>query len=61
MVDTSSCRAIFGEADWLPGLTVDKYEDVLVVESLALGIDRVKEVILEDLVEIMKEDGINIR
>ena len=37
-VDTSSCRLIFGEADFLPGLVVDKYEDVLVVESLALGL-----------------------
>lgn len=61
VVDISSCRVIFGEADWLPGLTVDKYEDVLVVESLALGIDRLKEMILEDLVEILKEDGISIR
>ena len=41
-VDTSSCRLIFGEADFLPGLVVDKYEDVLVVESLALGIDRMQ-------------------
>mgnify|MGYP000955042781 CR=1 FL=1 len=38
-VDTSSCRVIFGEADFLPGIVIDKYEDVLVVESLALGID----------------------
>ena len=45
-VDTSSCRLIFGEADFLPGLVVDKYEDVLVVESLALGIDRMKETIV---------------
>ncbi len=42
-VDTSSCRVIFGEADWLPGLVVDKFSDVLVVQSLALGIDRFKE------------------
>ena len=42
VIDTSSCRLLFGEADFLPGLTVDKYEDVLVVESLALGIDRLK-------------------
>ena len=42
VIDTSSCRLIFGEADFLPGLTVDKYEDILVVESLALGIDRLK-------------------
>jgi 23S rRNA (cytosine1962-C5)-methyltransferase len=60
-VDTSSCRVIFGEADWLPGLVVDKYEDVLVVESLALGIDRLKPVILDALVKILKEDGIEIR
>ena len=40
VIDTSSCRLLFGEADFLPGLTVDKYEDILVVESLALGIDR---------------------
>ncbi|SFG13535.1 class I SAM-dependent rRNA methyltransferase [Oribacterium sp. WCC10] len=61
VVDTGSCRIIFGEADWLPGLTVDKYEDVLVVESLALGIDRLKEMILEDLVEVLNEDGVSIR
>lgn len=60
-VDTSSCRIIFGEADWLPGLVVDKYEDVLVVESLALGIDRLKEMLLEELKEILKEDGICIK
>jgi 23S rRNA (cytosine1962-C5)-methyltransferase len=60
-VDISSCRVIFGEADWLPGLVVDKYEDVLVVESLALGIDRLKPVILDALVKILKEDGIEIR
>ncbi|MDO4617855.1 MAG: class I SAM-dependent rRNA methyltransferase [Lachnospiraceae bacterium] len=60
-VDTSSCRLIFGEADFLPGLTVDKYEDVLVVESLALGIDRMKGQILELLKETLAEDGIRIR
>lgn len=60
-VDTSSCRLIFGEADFLPGLTVDKYEDILVVESLALGIDRMKETILKLLKEVMAEDGIHIR
>ena len=59
--DLGCCRVIFGEADWLPGLTVDKYEDVLVVESLALGMDRLKPMILEDLVEILREDGIHIR
>ena len=60
-VDTSSCRVIFGEADFLPGLVVDKFSDVLVVESLALGIDRLKPVILEKLKEVLAGDGIQIR
>ena len=60
-VDTSCCRVIFGEADWLPGLVVDKFSDVLVVQSLALGIDRWKEAIVEDLKEILSADGIGIR
>jgi len=42
VIDTSSCRLIFGEADFLPGIVIDKFSDVLVVESLALGIDRWK-------------------
>ena len=60
-VDTSSCRIIFGEADFLPGLVVDKFADVLVVESLALGIDRLKQAILDILVKVLAEDGIAIR
>lgn len=60
-VDTSSCRVIFGEADFLPGIVIDKFSDVLVVESLALGIDRWKMVILEKLKMALSEDGIWIR
>ncbi len=60
-VDTASCRVIFGEADFLPGLVVDKFSDVLVVESLALGIDRFKLEIVGILKEILAEDGIGIR
>ena len=60
-VDTSSCRVIFGEADFLPGLVVDKFSDVLVVESLALGIDKLKSTILKLLVDVLAEDGISIR
>ena len=59
--DTCSCRLIFGEADFLPGIVVDKFSDVLVVESLALGIDRLKPLILETLKKVLKEDGIEIR
>ncbi len=61
VVDTSSCRLIFGEADYLPGLTVDKFEDVLVVQSLALGIDRFKEVLVKLIREVLANDGVNIR
>lgn len=60
-VDTSACRLIFGEADFLPGLVIDKYSDVLVVESLALGIDRFKSLIVEKVKEILREKGIDIR
>ena len=60
-VDTSSCRILFGEADGFPGLVVDKFSDVLSVESLALGIDRMKPRILELLCGILKEDGIAVR
>lgn len=60
-VDTSSCRVIFGEADFLPGIVIDKYEDVLVVESLALGIDRFKETLVGLLKDILLADGIKIR
>ncbi len=60
-VDTASCRLIFGEADFLPGIVIDKFSDVLVVESLALGIDRWKPVILQKLQQVLAEDGIRIR
>ncbi|MGN1158678.1 MAG: class I SAM-dependent rRNA methyltransferase [Lachnospiraceae bacterium] len=60
-IDTGCCRMIFGEADWLPGIVIDKFSDVLVVESLALGIDRLKPQILEILTKMLAEDGICIR
>lgn len=61
VVDTRSCRVIFGEADFFPGLVIDKFSDVLVVQSLALAIDRYKEMIIELLKKVLKEDGIQIR
>lgn len=60
-VDTNSCRLIFGEADFLPGMVVDKFEDILVVQSLALGIDKLKPLILKQLQKVLEEDGIQIR
>lgn len=60
-VDTSSCRLIFGEADFLPGLVVDKFSDVLAVQSLALGMDRMKTMLVELVQEELLKDGICIR
>lgn len=60
-VETDCCRLIFGEADFLPGIVIDKFSDVLVVESLALGIDRMKEMIVEAAKEVLAADGISIR
>lgn len=59
--DLGCCRVIFGEADWLPGLIVDKYEDVLVVQCLALGMMQFKEEIVDILKELMLIDGFQIR
>lgn len=60
-VDTSSCRIIFGEADFMPGIVIDKFENVLVVQSLALGIDRLKLEIIDITKEILSKDQIVIR
>ena len=56
-----SCRLIFGEADFLPGITIDKFADVLVIESLALGTDRMKDIILDKCKKVLAEDGVQIR
>ncbi len=59
--DINSCRVIFGEADSLPGITIDKYEDVLVVECLTLGMEAFKETIVNVLKDVLRADGIVIR
>ena len=61
VIDTGSCRLIFGEADFLPGIVVDKFADVLVVESLALGIDKLKQQILDAIKRVLAKDGITVR
>ena len=60
-VDTASCRVIFGEADFLPGFVVDKYEDILVVQCLALGMEQFKLKIVDLLKQVLAADGICIR
>lgn len=59
--DLNCCRVVFGEADFLPGITIDKYDDVLVVESLTLGMEQFKEIIVDLLIKEMKKDGFIIR
>ena len=59
--ETGSCRVIFGEADFLPGLVVDKYEDVLVLQVLTLGMERLKDRIVPLLREVMEDTGFSVR
>lgn len=56
--DVNSCRAIFAESDFLPALIVDKFSDYLVVQTLALGMDRFKNSIVDILQEVIKPAGI---
>lgn len=58
VVDTSSCRFIFGEADFMPGMVIDKFEDIYVIQSLALGIDKYKQTIVDILVEEYNARGV---
>jgi 23S rRNA (cytosine1962-C5)-methyltransferase len=58
LVDTSSCRVIFGEADFLPALIVDKFGDYLSVQTLSFGIEKYKDTIIELLEEIIQPKGI---
>ena len=55
--DSRCCRIIFGEADQFPGLTVDRYENVLVAQVLSLGIEQRKDVIFSQLLRVLREDG----
>jgi len=55
--DISCCRLIFGEADFFPGLTVDRFNDILVTQTLSLGIEQIKPMLFSLLYKILKEDG----
>lgn len=59
--DLNACRVVFGEADMFPGLTVDKFHDLLSVQVLSVGMERVKDLLLPLLVRILREDGQTIR
>lgn len=58
--DVRCCRVIFGEADSFPGLTVDRYNDLLVTEVLSVGMEKIKGMIYRLLVEVLSEDGIAV-
>ena len=59
--DMNACRLIFGEADGFPGLTVDKFNDLLSVQILSLGIEQRRDIILNALLDILRNDGVKIR
>ena len=59
--DFNCCRLIFGEADMFPGLTVDRYNDLLVTQTLSLGIEMRKQMLFELLIKILREMGQKIR
>ena len=59
-VDYACCRLVFGEADGLPGLTIDRYENILVSQVLSFGMERVKDTVYRQLVSQLKQDGVAI-
>ncbi len=59
--DTGCCRVIFGEADGFPGLTVDRFSELLVVQTLSVGMERIKDTLFPLLAEVLREDGQDIR
>ena len=59
--DISCCRVIFGEADGFPGLTVDRFSDILVTQTLSVGMEKIKDVVFPLLVQVLRADGQDIR
>lgn len=57
----SNCRLIFGEADFLPGLTVDRYNDILVSQISSFGLEQIKDMIYELLLKVLRDDGQDIK
>ena len=59
--DRTACRVIFGEADAFPGLTVDRFNDLLVAQTLSIGIERIKPMLFPLIAEALNDDGAQIR
>ena len=61
VVETDCCRIVFSDSDRLPGLVVDKFNDILVFEFDSLGMDVRKKMLVDTLLEVLKEDGVLIK
>lgn len=59
--DTGCCRVIFGEADGFPGLTVDRFSDILVTQTLSVGIERIKGLLFPLILDVLRADGQDLR
>ena len=59
--DISCCRVIFGEADGFPGLTVDRFSDILVTQTLSVGMERIKPMVFPLLLKVLRGDGQQVR
>ncbi|MCI7725706.1 MAG: class I SAM-dependent rRNA methyltransferase [Clostridiales bacterium] len=59
--DISCCRVIFGEADGFPGLTVDRFSDILVTQTLSMGMEKIKDILFPLLIKVLRADGQDIR
>ena len=59
--DISCCRVIFGEADGFPGLTVDRFSDILVTQTLSVGMEKIKDILFPLLIKVLRADGQDIR
>lgn len=57
----TNCRLVFGEADQLPGLTVDRYNDILVTQISSYGLDKIKDMLYELLLEVLQEDNQDVK
>lgn len=55
--DYDNCRLIFGEADFFPGLTIDRFSNILVTQTLSFGIEKIKKMLFEILIQLLREDG----
>lgn len=59
--DVGACRVIFGEADAFPGLTIDRFQNILVAQTLSIGMERIKEMLFPIIIDVLNHDGCGIK